>query len=303
MMRRNKLAGVCAAIVLCMVFTGCSVLQELKDSADTDALIEKLEQEAEKLKEKYENYEGYEIEDNAIFDAEYPVEEGSVDRAFEGGIHKLDVELGGYRMEIVPARDNVLRVVMEKVERFQVFELAGELYVKAVRRTSEEAMEGLVRLYVPEEHAWTEAELEVGTGTMSIEKLQGGEVSIEVGIGKVAVDALEADKLKVSVGAGEIAVDKLNVRTVDAEVEMGNLKLQGAVAGDGEISCSVGNVSLALTGEQTSYNYDVECLAGNIAIGETKYNGAVKKEAIRNDANRTLELSCSLGNITVSFAE
>ena len=85
------------------------------------------------------------------------------------------------------------------------------------------------------------------------------------------------------------------------EVGAGNCKILNATVDSINASCAVGNLSIELTGKETDYDYNVQCVAGNIKIGKQSFAGLAKEAEINNVTNKLIDLECAMGNITVSF--
>ncbi len=87
------------------------------------------------------------------------------------------------------------------------------------------------------------------------------------------------------VDAGVIKTDCLNVESLVAR-------------------CVMGNMELCLAGAVTDYNYEMECVTGSITIDGEAYGGSlVKDRKVDNDAEILVTLDCSMGEVSVVFAE
>lgn len=253
--------------------------------------------------EGYEGFEGYDINDAMMFDKGQTVESGSLEKTFENmNASKLKIEIGGCELEIVSSENDSARVFTDNVGNFQAYIKGDELCIKGTRKAREDAENCKITLYLPAGYAWKEAEVEVGAGAISMGEISASKVELEVGAGKITASAIKAGELDVSVGAGEIRLENMEVADLEAGVGMGNFAAQGTVTGNIEAECSMGNMTLQLSGAQSDYNYEVECVAGNINIGDDKYSAATAKEQkINNGAGKKMDLECSMGNIKVIF--
>lgn len=236
--------------------------------------------------ERYGSLEGFDIDDATIFDKDEPIENGNIERTFDNMTASvLQVKIGGCALAILDSEDGCARVVAENVGKFQAYQKGNELRITSTRKAKENAEDSRITLYLPAGYSWQEAELEVGAG-------------------QIVAEGLAVSKLDVSVGAGEIRLSRMEVGSLGAEVGVGNLVAQGNVTESIEAECAMGNLELKLTGSRTNYDYELECVAGNIKIGEEQYGGGVTKEQkINNGAGRTIDLECSMGNIAVAFEQ
>ena len=252
--------------------------------------------------EGYQNFDGYEIEDSTIFDKNQAVESGDLEREFRNlTAVKLDIELGGCELEIQPSDDENFHITATNVGKFQAYEKGEELNIMATRKAKEDIQECKILLYLPQGYTWEKIDIEVGAGAVRIRNMKATEIELEVGAGQILAEYLETEKLDISVGAGEARLDDMKVYDLDVSVGMGNLTACGIVEGKADAECSMGNVTLQLAGAQADYDYEIECVMGNIRLGEEKYSKKVEEKTINNGAGRKISLECSMGNIEVTF--
>lgn len=256
---------------------GKNLLEDIKEGGE--ALLDD-------VLDRYENLEGFDIDDATIFNKDEAVESGNVERTFEHmSASVLHVEIGGCALEILDSQDGCTRVVAENVGKFQAYQKGNELRITSTRKAKENAEDSRITLYLPAGYSWQE-------------------VDLEVGVGQILAEGLQVSELDISVGAGEIRLSEMEVGNLGAEVGVGNFVAQGSVTGSIEAECTMGNLELQLAGSRTDYDYELKCVAGNVKIGEDQYGGGVAKEQmINNGAGRRMNLECSMGNITVTFTQ
>ena len=259
------------------VTEGKNLLEGIKEGADTllDSVLE-----------RYESLEGFDIDDATVFDKDVAIESGNIERTFEHmNASVLQVEIGGCTLKILDSQDGSVRVAAENVGKFQAYQKGEELRIASTRKAKENAEDSRITLYLPAGYSWQAADLEVGAG-------------------QILAECLEVGELDISVGAGEIRLSGMEVGSLSAKVGVGNLVVQGNVTGSVEAECSMGNLELQLAGSPTDYDYELQCVAGNIKIGEEQYGtGVAKEQKINNNAGRRIDLECSMGNITVTFEQ
>ena len=254
---------------------GKNLLEDIKEGGE--ALLDD-------ILNRYENLEGFDIDDATIFDKDEAIESGNIERTFEH-INALHVEIGGCALEILDSENDSVRVVTENVGKFQAYQKGNELRITSTRKAKENAENSRITLYLPAGYSWQEVDLEVGAG-------------------QIQAESLKINELDITVGAGEIRLSGMEVGSVGAEVGVGNFVAQGIVTRSIEAECAMGNLELQLAGSRTDYDYELQCVAGNIKIGEEQYGGGVAKEQkINNGAGRRVDLECSMGNITVTFEQ
>ena len=86
-----------------------------------------------------------------------------------------------------------------------------------------------------------------------------------------------------------------------ASIGAGNMDFSGGIYNSADISCSMGNVSMELEGSQADFNYQLNCVAGNMEIDGNSYSGAAVDRTVDNGAAKFMEIDCSMGNVEVTF--
>lgn len=142
-----------------------------------------------------------------------------------------------------------------------------------------------ITLYYPENLSFNEMDIEVDAGTIHME------------------DALTVNDLEIQVGAGEmISNDTISAREVSIDVGAGDVEISKLDAGSLEAECGVGALNIGLVGNESEYNYKVECGLGSVTVGDDKYSGISESAKVNNaGATRSMELECGLGDVAVVF--
>lgn len=52
---------------------------------------------------------------------------------------------------------------------------------------------------------------------------------------------------------------------------------------------------------EEAFNYEIECAAGNVQIGNRAFTAVAADKRIQNDAIKDMKLECSLGSIEIYF--
>jgi len=286
-----------------------------ENGIDKVSVSEKLTEEAGNLLESagalvgelvngYKGFEGYDIEEATMFDEAYPIWEGDLVQKLElGEAASLEIELGGCIMELLASESGEAQLIAENMGKLQVYQQEETLYIRGTRKALEDAAQCRLQLYLPAEHLWQSAELEIGAGSVTAAGLQAEQLRLTTGAGQIMAEGLCAETLEVSVGAGEINISEMNAGALQGEVGVGTLKLQGSIREKVEANCSVGNLTLEVTGAQEDYNYELSGVLGKIMLGGKHYSEKVEELTIDNGADRYMDLNCSVGNVVVTFSE
>ena len=70
-----------------------------------------------------------------------------------------------------------------------------------------------------------------------------------------------------------------------------------------DAECNMGSMDFLLKGKEKDHNYEIECSAGNVEINGWEFTALGTEKYVNNGAATTFELTCSMGNITLDFAE
>lgn len=125
--------------------------------------------------------------------------------------------------------------------------------------------------------------------------------SVKAGAGTVYLEQMIANKLELEAGAGDIRADSIDVRKLEADCGVGQIAITGTVRGDVEADCGVGSLSFQLTGQETDYNYELDCGMGEILLNGNRYSSLATKKEINNRAPRTFQIGCGVGTVEVAF--
>lgn len=109
------------------------------------------------------------------------------------------------------------------------------------------------------------------------------------------------DKVEIDTGVSSCSLTDIKTSKLELESGIGSISFQGTVTGDIDVETGVGEVSLALTGNQTDYNYKIECGAGTISVEDDTYTMSSNDTDVNNHAPYTMDLECGVGMISVTF--
>lgn len=246
------------------------------------------------------------IDENIGFDSRYSILKGSVEKFSLGSdIRELNFEVGACGFTTEPSPDDNFYLEAEYAGKLQSYVEDGTLYIRStatVKKWNE--LNGCrIVLYVPEGTYFDEAEIEVGAGRLEFDGLQAREVSLSVGAGQVSLDDLLTDSLEVDLGLGQIELNEAVMGKLDAEIGMGEFVAAGTLNGDANVECSMGNVSLTLEGSLRDFNYELSKALGNVTLGNSSSSGFASEKYMDNGADKTIEVDCAMGNVSVRFTK
>lgn len=309
----KKFMKVCFILAMVLIIVGCVFYMVGRNTEGRERMDEVLNQiSGDRIHLDLENGWGawitdnvYDINDTSMFRDDYEIWQGDVEkqRICQGDFYELDLEIGGSMVEIDRSGDEYAYIKAENAGKLQAYLEEGVLYVKSVRPSSlsDEIKNSRITLYLPEDCRLVVMDVSLGAGQLKAKELQVDEVIAEIGAGQLQLENVEAINMELSLGAGEIIAKKVSLSTLSAQIGAGNLEFSGAIRENAEIECSMGNVSMKLEGDKQDFNYDLNCVAGNMEIGKDKYSGAAVEKEIDNGAEKYINIDCSMGNVEVDF--
>ncbi len=248
----------------------------------------------------------YDIDDNMLFDDDYEIWHGDIEKyAIGSHIKKMDIEAGGCAFYFEESEDDNFYIEATGVNKLQCYVKSDILYVKASHTLKdwEDYDEFEIILYIPKEYRFEQVEVELGAGLLEVEEIASNKMNLQVGAGQITVDYLVTEDCEIEVGMGEIVVDDMQITKMNAEVGMGHLMMGGTILGDVNAECSMGSMELELTGKEADFNYTLETAMGNVTIGDTDYSGLAQEKTVENSANKNMAIECAMGNLEVHFED
>lgn len=146
------------------------------------------------------------------------------------------------------------------------------------------------------------------TGDTVLTLEEGGSyegLHLMVGDGHVnAQDLLEIQTLQLEVTRGEVKLESVCVEADSTiRIEQGSAFVSGDLGDNITASCREGNLNLEVPFAQDDANYELDLSEGELRLGRDSYHGRSGSKTIDNGAGRTMNLTCSRGNLSVEFGK
>lgn len=256
-----------------------------------------------------EDWESYDLNEQDLFDGSAEVirdrESWTCDFTAEE-IKNLEIQLGGCEVTITASPDESYHILASRVEALQAYVQGETLHVRGLKTGGWNLSNNIymaVTLQVPADTLLYNVNLSFGAGDFEIVALKAQSMEIEVGAGRLQMNELQADTLACQLGAGQVIFDNAAVTgDVSLEAGVGELRFTGNISGNLTAECAMGNMEIVILGsEEKDHNYDLECAAGNLTAGSVTKSGLASEEYIDNHAASTYALSCSMGNLELTF--
>lgn len=247
----------------------------------------------------------FNIEDSSMFDKSEDIWEGNRKKTkiTDDSVDELKLEAGGCHFRIMLSDDDAYYIEYEGEGKSQAYMDGNDLYIKVLNASDFDFSneENCFTLYVPTGASFSNVDVDLGAGEMHLDGLQADEMKIDLGAGQIVAGDLSADNIKISVGAGDVELQGAVLGTVKIEVGAGNCSIEGKVFEDIKAECAMGNITLELEGDEEDFDYELECVSGNLKVGDTEYSGLSSSKEVDNNANKKMDLQCVMGNIEVDF--
>lgn len=245
----------------------------------------------------------YDIENDSLFNSDFETYSGNIELTLPNNdVTELKLGLGGCIFRILESENNEFKIKGNNVKNTQAYIEDGALYLVSARKNNvwDEFKNCEIELYIPRNMYFDSVELDVGAGSAEVDMLYAGEMKLTAGAGSINAKYLEATDLDIESGAGQVKVEDMVVNELDVTVGAGRASVAGSVESV-EAMCAAGSLDLIINGTQYDYDYEMECMAGNIQIDGTNYSGLASSQDVYNGTGRLMNLECSMGNIKVSF--
>ncbi len=211
---------------------------------------------------------------------------GDIHESFTG-VTEIDMELSAGKVIFKEGSGSDIQIDTKKLSKrlgFKCYMDGSELKLESRKRLNglNSIGGGTITVTIPKDMAFEEVSLSMGAGSMEIEKIQARDLSVNVGAGEVVIDSFLADEADFECGAGSITA-------------------RGEVTGEADLQCGVGSIEYTAFGQETEYNYDIECGIGEIVCGANSYSGLGRDQRIDNGAVREINIEGGVGSVIVNF--
>ena len=114
---------------------------------------------------------------------------------------------------------------------------------------------------------------------------------------------IENKELEITTNGSNVVVDNITAMEFDAEVAGADFNFLGSVTTKLDVSCTGGNVVVELDNDLELYDVEVECMAGEVVVGNEDYSGIFVDQSIKRGNNKKIDVECSAGNVEITGAE
>lgn len=218
-------------------------------------------------------------------------------------IRELKMTLRNCELQITQSKDDQIRLEIEKdmEQYFDVRRKDHTLTIEDTRKTKKQLKAAKVTLQIPADHVFDEVHLEVGAGTLQIDRLEANDIDVEGGAGKIVAQTLIANnELDAEIGAGDFYIKEAVFGDTEIACGVGHFEIESCeLNGNADISGGVGEVNVGILGEKKDFNYDLSCGMGELQVFDDSFTSLGKDKEIDNGAKHTIKLECGMGRLNV----
>ncbi len=231
------------------------------------------------------------------------VPDGDADIGIDASrIKEMKIDIGGAALCFMESENDNFGLKIDGNGDYRYYESKGVFYLEGGKKHLTDNHEK-VYLYLPAGKKFDEVEINVGGGWLSVGELDAREVDLTVGAGMMTSGRISCQSLDVEVGAGEVFLEGIEADKIDLEVGMGTAYIKGKIGKEIDASCGMGMIMADLDNAETDFNYEIECEAGGITLGDKKYSAFADDIRVDNGAPGKCSLECSMGSIDVVFSK
>ena len=122
-------------------------------------------------------------------------------------------------------------------------------------------------IYVREDTTFDSVEIEIGAGTLDVERLEARDLKLNLGAGKTAIDELFATRrAEIDGGAGVVEIRGGELHDLDLDLGAGKAELRARVVGNGRVTAGVGKTELTLIGREGDYRLRIDKGIGSVTL-------------------------------------
>lgn len=233
------------------------------------------------------------------------VPEGDADIGISASkVRDMKIDIGGAALCFMESENDNFGLKIDGKEDYKYYESKGVFYLEGGKRhfTGNDNTER-VYLYIPKGKEFDEVEINVGGGVIYIGELDAREVDLTSGAGIITCEKISCRDLDAEVGAGEVILNGITADKMDMDVGVGTAYVQGKIGMEIDAVCGMGLIAMNLDNAETDFNYEIECTAGEIAVGDKVYHALADDIDVNNRASGKCSLECSMGSISVIFEQ
>ena len=251
--------------------------------------------------------------------------DGEVFKSIQEGLAKIGIQIGdsgekktgeyslneatnaiyveGFSGTLTITRGQRYSVVYRNIpEDYKIYEENGALYLKGANKMGiflfTNSYEQSIEITVPTGVYLRLLDLDTGSGTTTISKIQADKIILDSGSGSCVFQEVACEKLDIDSGSGACKMTEMVCTDLLVDSGSGSVSYQGELFGNGDFDTGSGSVKLDITGAESNYNIYASLGSGGMYI-----NGKREKDTkiTYKSADSNLKFSTGSGRVSINF--
>ncbi|MCI9617883.1 MAG: DUF4097 domain-containing protein [Eubacterium sp.] len=126
-------------------------------------------------------------------------------------------------------------------------------------------------------------------------------VDLSIGAGEMKCNGIYAQNFKIDVGAGEGKIEHSQLGKCNIDVGLGEFDVENTSVNSMNVDCGMGEVKADLDNGYREFDYTLKVGAGEIELGNEKYEGLSQSVKLSNGTGRNIDVDCGMGEVKIKF--
>lgn len=126
-------------------------------------------------------------------------------------------------------------------------------------------------------------------------------VDLSIGAGEMKCSGIYAENFKIDVGAGEGKIEHSQLGKCNIDVGLGEFDVENTSVNSMNVDCGMGEVKANLDNGYREFDYTLKVGAGEIEVGDEKYEGLSQSVKLSNGTGRNIDVDCGMGEVKIKF--
>lgn len=155
---------------------------------------------------------------------------------------------------------------------------------------------GEVVVYLRKDARLENVKLEIGAGSLTIEKLDAKWIDLNLGAGRTEISSIKVtDGAKIDGGAGVLVIQDGDLRDARIDLGAGKAEITAKLTGHSKVDSGVGKVELNLSGNEKEYTIKVDKGLGSVTLNGTK----LSDNAVWGSGSNDIEIESGVGAVEI----
>ena len=127
--------------------------------------------------------------------------------------------------------------------------------------------DAVLTLTIPQNHLFNVVKLSTGAGVVSINGISANDLSVGLGAGKADFSDIKVTaEAEIEGGTGKLTMQNCSFHNFDLDMGVGEVVFSGEITGNSDLECGVGALTATLTGNKEDYTILVDKGIGEIVV-------------------------------------